>query len=185
MMIQVCRLVLMFILLPVLALAQKTHQPYAGQEHREIKTLSPEEIKAYLEGQGMGFAKAAELNHYPGPKHVLELAAELQLSQEQKIATQAIYDNMHHEAVRRGKQIVEHEKKLDELFASGEMDRDRLVAIVNEISRLQGEARIIHLQAHLEMKQRLTVAQIAKYDELRGYGTAKPREMHHHQHGNH
>lgn len=55
------------------ARAQKSSQPYAGQETREIKALSPDEVAAHLEGRGMGFAKAAELNHYPGPKHVLDL----------------------------------------------------------------------------------------------------------------
>jgi len=54
--------------------AQEDHSPYAGQENRTIKALSQGEIKNFLSGAGMGFAKAAELNHYPGPKHVLELA---------------------------------------------------------------------------------------------------------------
>jgi len=51
--------------------------PYVGQEQREIKSLSPDEVKDYLAGKGMGLAKAAELNHYPGPAHVLELASQL------------------------------------------------------------------------------------------------------------
>jgi len=41
--------------------------PYAGSENREIKALSTDEIASYLQGKGMGFAKAAELNHHPGP----------------------------------------------------------------------------------------------------------------------
>src|SRR3954453_5821878 len=51
--------------------------PYAGMESRPIKTLSTTEIADYLSGKGMGFARAAELNHYPGPAHVLALASEL------------------------------------------------------------------------------------------------------------
>jgi len=54
--------------------AQEDHSPYAGQEKRSIKALSQAQIENFLSGAGMGFAKAAELNHYPGPKHVLELA---------------------------------------------------------------------------------------------------------------
>jgi len=46
--------------------------------------LSPEEVKQYLSGAGRGYAKAAELNHFPGPMHVLELADKLQLSAEQR-----------------------------------------------------------------------------------------------------
>ena len=40
--------------------------PYTGQEKREIRALSKEEVHGYLSGDGMGFAKPAELNHYPG-----------------------------------------------------------------------------------------------------------------------
>ncbi|MGH7485986.1 MAG: hypothetical protein ACREMY_10365, partial [bacterium] len=46
--------------------------PYAGQQSREIKALSQEEAAGLLAGKGMGFAKAAELNGFAGPAHVLE-----------------------------------------------------------------------------------------------------------------
>ena len=48
--------------------------PYAGQQARAIKSLSDEDIAALLKGEGMGMAAAAELNGYPGPAHVLQLA---------------------------------------------------------------------------------------------------------------
>ena len=54
---------------------------YAGQEMRAIKSLSPQEVADLLAGRGMGLAKAAELNHYPGPRHVLDLARELDLTE--------------------------------------------------------------------------------------------------------
>ena len=54
----------------------QTTSPYTGEEQRAIKALSEEEIKDLLEARGMGLAKAAELNSYPGPLHVLQLAAE-------------------------------------------------------------------------------------------------------------
>ena len=57
----------------------QSQSPYVGQQFREIKALSPQEISDYLSGKGMGLAKAAELNGYPGPAHVLELAAQLDL----------------------------------------------------------------------------------------------------------
>jgi hypothetical protein len=49
----------------------QTTSPYTGQEQRAIKALSDEEIRDLLEARGMGLAKAAELNSYPGPLHVL------------------------------------------------------------------------------------------------------------------
>lgn len=43
----------------------------------ELQALTPEEVEQYRAGAGMGYAKAAELNHFPGPMHVLELAGPL------------------------------------------------------------------------------------------------------------
>ncbi|HEV8131187.1 MAG TPA: periplasmic heavy metal sensor [Acidobacteriota bacterium] len=150
-------------------LAQASHAPYAGQQTRQIKALSSEEIQEYLQGQGMGLAKAAELNHYPGPKHVLELASKLRLSQEQVAATRRIYDKMHGEAAHLGGQIVDEEKQLDRLFSSGRICRNDMEAAVSKIARLQGELRAVHLGAHLEMKQQLSSDQRRKYEQLRGY----------------
>jgi Spy/CpxP family protein refolding chaperone len=48
--------------------------------------------------------------------------------------------------------------------------------------QLQGELRVTHLTAHLEMKKILSPQQVAKYDELRGYGKDKQVE---HPHGKH
>jgi hypothetical protein len=59
---------------PVLA-AEMPATPYAGQQTRTIKALPDDEIPALRNGEGMGVAKAAELNGYPGPIHVLALAA--------------------------------------------------------------------------------------------------------------
>ena len=68
--------------------------PYAGQEGRRIKSLSNREIAAYLAGAGMGFAKPAELNHYPGPKHVLELLDEMELTPEQEAQAKAFEERL-------------------------------------------------------------------------------------------
>ena len=89
--------------------------PYAGEEERDIKALSAEDVDAYLTGQGMGFAKAAELNGYAGPKHVLELASELELTAEQRTRTQALFASMQTKAVALGRQLVDEERKLDRL----------------------------------------------------------------------
>ncbi len=60
--------------------AADTAAPYAGQQTRAIKALSPEDIAGLRAGDGMAMAKAAELNRYPGPRHVLDLAGPLALS---------------------------------------------------------------------------------------------------------
>ena len=48
----------------------------------------------------MGYARAAELNHYPGPMHVLELAESLELSADQLRRTQALFETVKEEARR-------------------------------------------------------------------------------------
>src|SRR5262245_16502456 len=69
----------------------QSQSPYVGQELREIKAMSPQEISDYLSGKGMGLAKAAELNGFPGPAYVLELATQLNLTTDQKIKTEALF----------------------------------------------------------------------------------------------
>jgi len=174
------KLVAAFIVLPIITFSQTKPSQYAGQEQRAIKALSAQDIQMYLEGHGMGLAKAAELNHYPGPRHVLDSATELKLSHEQFTKTQQLYDKMHNAAVRLGELIVQKEKQLDSLYATQKISEPQLRAVVGEIARLQGELRIVHLNAHLEMKKILTPVQTAKYDDLRRYGKGGTQ-----QHGKH
>ena len=61
------------------AAAENSAMPYAGQQTRSIKALSDEDIASLQKGERMGLAKAAELNGYPGPVHVLALAGKLGL----------------------------------------------------------------------------------------------------------
>jgi Spy/CpxP family protein refolding chaperone len=146
--------------------------PYAGQEQREIKALSAEEIQGYLSGSGMGLAKAAELHHYPGPRHVLDLAEPLQLSQEQRQKTQSIFEAMRTEAVRLGIHLLAKERQLDTLFAAGTISEAQVDQLVTEIATMQGQLRAVHLRAHLAQRTLLTPEQVRRYDTLRGYNTS-------------
>jgi Spy/CpxP family protein refolding chaperone len=164
--------------------AENEHSPYAGQETRKIKSLSMEEIEGYLSGRGMGFAKAGELNHYPGPRHVLDLAEKLDLSEGQLAKTREIYSKMHEEAVQLGKLIVEKEGIVDNLFADKKIDEIQLRSLALQIGSLRGELRFVHLRAHLEMRRVLSLEQINKYDRLRGYKPGGSKDSHrHHHHG--
>lgn len=184
---QTIRLLLLSFAFALTATSQETkRQDYAGEDRREIKSLSAEEIEQLLQGHGMGLAKAAELNHYPGPRHVLELAAQLQLTPEQRARTQETFARMRGKAMPLGRQIVEREKELDALFAKGDVNSEKLQATTSEIARLQGLLRLAHLTAHLEMRRLLSPAQIRKYDVLRGYSADKKKTAgHEHSHGKH
>ena len=100
--------------------------PYAGQQTRAIKALSDDDVAALLKGDGMGFAKAAELNGYPGPKHVLDLADRLKLTPDQRQRIEAIFEKMSAAAKPLGAELVNRERTLDQLFQKSEITPDRL-----------------------------------------------------------
>ena len=126
----------------------------------------------------MGLAKAAELNGYPGPAHVLELAAQLDLTPEQKTKTEFLFKKMQARAIPLGKELVEEERALDRLFASRAVNSESLGQALARIGRLQGQVRQVHLDAHVEQTALLTPAQVEKYNRLRGYGMTGEQDTH-------
>jgi hypothetical protein len=155
--------------------------PYADQGAREIKALSAADIADLLAGKGMGYAKAAELNGYPGPAHVLELADELQLSTKQRAETQSIFDLMAESAKQVGAELVGAERKLDSAFRMRRMTPELLARSLEDISDLNGKLRAIHLQAHLAQTKVLTPSQVAHYAVLRGYANRPGNATHEHE----
>ena len=159
--------------------AAAQHHGYSGEQDRDIKALSAEEMKQYLSGAGMGFAKAAEMNRFPGPMHVLELADKLGLTAEQRAATTRLMEAHKAEARALGAQVVESERELDALFRSGRVDEATLSRAVRTAAALQGEYRLSHLETHRRMRALLNESQVARYDELRGYSAASGKKHHH------
>jgi Spy/CpxP family protein refolding chaperone len=127
--------------------------------------------------------KAAELNGYPGPAHVLQLAAQLRLTDTQRRDVRAIFYRMSAAAKPLGSQLIDREQALDQLFATGGITPDRLAAATAAIAELQGRLRAVHLSAHLETRALLNADQIARYEQLRGYGDPQTPGQHHHHHG--
>ena len=146
--------------------------PYAGQQARAIKALSTEETRDLLEGRGMGLAKAAELNRYPGPAHLLELAKKLDLSETDATTIRQVFATMDREARALGVEIVAAEGELDRAFADGKADTATVEALTAKIGALQGRVRAIHLNAHIAVRPLLKDETIVRYDTLRGYGGA-------------
>jgi Spy/CpxP family protein refolding chaperone len=158
----------------------QSHQPYAGLQERSIKALSEQQIADLRAGRGMGLALAAELNGYPGPMHVLELADPLGLSAEQRARMQELFAAMKAEAVPLGEQLIAQEADLDRQFADKTMTPARLEASTNAIGATTGALRRAHLKYHLSTLDVLTPAQAQRYAELRGYNA--PMQ---HPHGRH
>ena len=162
--------------------AAQPASPYVGQESRDIKSLSSDDVNAYLSGKGMGLAKTAELNGYPGPSHVLELASQLTLTPEQRARTEALFSSMASKAISLGRALVEEERKLDRLFATKAVTAELLASSLSEIGSLQAKVRGAHLEAHLAQVEILTPEQNARYARLRGYGSADANTGHGGQH---
>lgn len=145
------------------------HSPYAGLQTRDIKALSDQQISDLRAGRGMSLALPAELNGYPGPAHSLELAAQLQLSPEQRSKTQALLDTMQQEARTLGEEVIVAERELDRLFKDKRVVPESLALATSKAAAVQGRLRESHLRYHLAMMEVLTPEQIAQYNRLRGY----------------
>ncbi len=170
----------------VLALSQiaaaQPQQPYAGLETRPIKALSAEQIADLKAGRGMGLALAAELNGYPGPLHVLELAKALELSEAQRAKTQSLFEAMKAETIQLGERLIAEEAVLDRQFAAKTVTEASLAAATQAIGATQAALRAAHLKYHLATAAALTPVQVKRYAELRGYAGDTPPA---HRHGSH
>jgi Spy/CpxP family protein refolding chaperone len=161
--------------------AASAQTPYAGMQARSVKALSDQQVGDLREGRGMGLALAAELNGYPGPAHLLELADKLDLTAEQRSRVRELFTAMKEEAVPIGNRLLEQETKLDDQFADRTVDDESLKQSILEIALTQGELRATHLKYHLSARSVLSDEQLGKYAELRGYkGGSMPAHRHPH-----
>ena len=162
---------------PLAALAQhgghrhgaQSASPYAGQQAREIKALSEKEVGDLRAGAGMGLAKAAELNRYPGPMHALEHADRLELTAAQREALAALMGAHKERARSMGVRVIELERELDIQFASRKADAagvERLTAAIGDATaRLRAE----HLKTDLVTTSLLTPEQVERFARARGF----------------
>lgn len=160
----------------------QTAARYAGEQHREIKSLSSSEVAELLAGQGMGLAKAAELNGYPGPAHVLEHADALALTADQKQGSKTLMDRHKDRARHLGAAVVAAERALDQAFATRTIEPARLTRLTAEIGELQAQLREEHLRTHLVQTALLSADQVRRYDMLRGYGGGAAPAAHQRRH---
>jgi len=147
--------------------------PYVSQLDSPVRGLSSEEVDNLLNGKGAGYARMAELNSYPGLRHVLDLSSELNLSARQTKEIEVAFKQMQSQAQSLGKTIVSKERELSDAFASGKITNTKLEKQTSELGQLYGELRKTHLQAHLNINPLLSAEQIKKYNQLRGYEAEK------------
>ena len=146
-----------------------TPSAYAGEETRLIKSLSAEDLEEIARGGGWGLARAAELNGVPGPTHLLELAEDIGLTEQQREDIEAIRAQMQADAISAGERFVAAEQSLDEAFQLGAPDAGTLERLVAEAGEARADLRLVHLNAHLLTLPLLTDTQVTQYSVLRGY----------------
>lgn len=147
---------------------------YAGQEKRSIKSLSEDDIAELQAGSGWGLAKAAELNGVPGPKHLLEMKDQIELSNDQVNSIEKLFDEMNAAAMELGAKLIEKERLLELRFQNDIPDAAELESLLNDIGQTRSSLRFVHLSAHLKTPGILSVHQITKYNQLRGYASDDP-----------
>jgi len=142
---------------------------YAGFQNREVKALSDDEIADLKAGRGMGLALAAELNGYPGPRHVLDLAKQLELTDQQRTKIEGLFFSMRSEALPLGQKLIAAERDLNRQFVDRTIAPEQLKSATAEIAQIRGQLRDTHLKYHLSTAELLSPDQIHRYAELRGY----------------
>lgn len=153
----------------VLVYEKNYESEYVGEEYRNIKSLSSDDIAELRKGAGWGLAKAAELNGVPGPAHILEMQEKIRLTNGQKERIGNIYAEMKNKAVALGGKLIHLETLLDDSFSNRTVTKKSLREMVGEIEKVKAELRIVHLSAHLESHDILSGGQIALYNQIRGY----------------
>jgi Spy/CpxP family protein refolding chaperone len=138
----------------------------------------PADREGLFNSEGMGQATYAEMNGYPGPKHVLELEKDLELTDSQSKVVQSIFNEMRFAAMGLGKLIVSKEEDLNEVFSKGTATVKTVQEVSEQIGKLRGRLRAVHLEAHLKTRRVLTKEQIETYKRLRGI--QQDHDMHHH-----
>lgn len=139
-----------------------------GLSWANAPSSSEERAKGLREGRGMGYAVSAENNGYPGPRHVLEAADKLDLSETQRQQTAVLIAEMKAEAIPAGERLLADESALGQLFATKSAMLPTISVASDKASRSESALRVIHLKYHLKMVRILTPEQIRTYYALGG-----------------
>ncbi len=135
--------------------AEKAHHEFLAQERAAIER-----------GEGFGMALAADRNGYAGPKHALELRAELKLTAEQVASLEKMHAEMREQALAKGRELLAAEQQLEEMFGGGRSEAD-LREQTLRIGALKAELRWVHLGTHLAAEKVLSAEQKAEYHRRR------------------
>lgn len=104
------------------------------------------------------------------------MTEELELTDEQLIQVQALFDGMQVKAMSLGEQYLQAYSELELAFREGSITVEYLKSQLETIAAIEVELRFVHLSSHLATVQILTHDQIAQYNLLRGYADVMNHE---------
>src|SRR4051812_1407030 len=96
---------------------------------------SQERAEGLRQGLGMGLAKPADNNGYPGPRHALDAADQLHLTGEQKRQITDLFDRMKAEAIPAADRLLRDEAALEALFSSHTANLGNITAAAETANR--------------------------------------------------
>ena len=158
--------------------AVKAPSDYVYLLDTEIRGLDQDTIEGYLTGKGLGQALSAELNGYPGPRHTIDMAEELELTEEQLAQVQALFDDMQSAVIPLGEKYLESVAELELTFREGTITDEYLLSQLEKITGIEAQMRYVHLSTHLATIDILSHDQIMQYNMMRGYGDGMDHEQH-------
>lgn len=161
-----------------IANATPTPSAYVDLLDSEIRGLDPKTIEGYLTGKGLGQALPAELNGYPGPRHTIDMAEELELTEKQLAEVQALFDEMQAAVIPLGEDYLDAVAELELAFREGTITEDFLQSQLEKITGIEAEMRFVHLSTHLATIDILNGNQIMQYNMMRGYMDGMDHEQH-------
>jgi Spy/CpxP family protein refolding chaperone len=103
---------------------------------------------------------------------VLEHADALELTAQQRGATQALMTGHKARARALGQALVAAERALDDAFRTRRIDEAALARLTADIGLKQAQLREEHLRTHLAQTAMLDATQVERYAVLRGYVSA-------------
>lgn len=140
------------------------------QQVSPLKFISSQNYQYYKNGGNSDLYLIAEVNNYPSPGSVLQLAKELSLTTDQKHQVNMIHIELNRKVKEMGGFLIKEQTKLNQLFETRKIDEGSLIYYTNKIGALEGELRNAYLRAHLRTSTLLSAQQLKKYQDINNKG---------------
>src|SRR5512143_3834376 len=140
------------------------------------QTLPPD--RPGLESGRAGWMEVLpETYGYFGPDFVLAHRDSLGLAPGQLRSIRDIYDHMHMSALNKGKEILDAEEDLEDLFSTGKVTRESAMKQAELIGKLRGELRALYLDAGISLRGILNDRQRAILTRIRNAASSLSPEI--------